>query len=98
MIRATPIVAATASIGDIQPPPIRIWPKAATDLGSVLSGVALVRINIAPENKFALASVTMKLLTPLLAIVKPLSQPSDPPRTNARAQAMGTDRPATCIR
>src|SRR5271154_6837093 len=98
MISATPIVAATASIGDIQPPPIRIWPKAATDLGSALSGVALVRINIAPENKFALASVTLKLLGPLFEIVKPLSQPSAPPRATASAQASGTDMPTACIR
>ena len=98
MMSATPIATATASIGDTQPPPIRIWPKAATDRGSALSGVALVRISMAPENKLALASVTMKLLTPLLAMVKPLSQPSAPPRTNASAQANGTDRPTTCIR
>ena len=98
MMRATPIAMATASIGDIQPPPIRIWPKPPTDRGSALSGVAFVRMSIAPENRLALASVTTKLLTPLLAIVKPLSQPSAPPRISARAQAIGIGRPPTCIR
>ncbi len=34
----------------------------------------------------------MKLLTPLLAIVKPFSQPSAPPRTSASAQASGTEQ------
>ena len=53
---------------------------------------------MAPENKLALASVTMKLLTPLLAMVKPLSQPSAPPTTSASAQASGTGRSTTCIR
>ena len=53
---------------------------------------------MAPENRFALASVTTKLLTPLLAIVKPLSQPSAPPRISANAQAIEMGRPATCIR
>ena len=57
-------------------PAIFSRPKAPTSGGSALSGTALVRISMAPEKRLALASVMMKLLTPVRTMAKPFSQPS----------------------
>ena len=78
-------------------PAIFSRPKAPTSGGSALSGTALVRISMAPEKRLALASVMMKLLTPVRTMAKPFSQPSAPPSASAPATATGTGSPRACI-
>ena len=96
MASAAPTTTATASEGESQPARWAL-PKAPTEGGRPFSGLARVRISIAPEKRLALASVTTKLLTPDLEIAIPFSQPRSPPSPSANSPASDAGIAQTCI-
>ena len=55
-------------------------------------------IPVAIAGTLALASVTTKLLTPVLTMAMPLSQPRKAPSASVPAIATGIGSPSTCIR
>ena len=91
------IATAMRSSGDNTPAILNL-PKAPTSGGRRSSGTAFVTISIAPENRLALASVTMKLLTPVRVMTNPLSQPSAAPSPSAPTKATGIGSASVCMR
>ena len=62
-----------------------------------MNASAWVRTIIAPKKMLIVASVTMKLCTPILVVSWPFSQPRKAPITMAPAMAGRIGTPTTCI-